>query len=41
MRILLMCEGTNEEVILNILLDNNLLIFTRDELIGLKPYHIR
>lgn len=41
MRILLMCEGQNEEAILNILLDNNLLIFTRDDLIGLKPYAIR
>ena len=41
MRILLMCEGQNEETILNILLDNDLLIFTRDDLIGLKPYAIR
>lgn len=41
MRILLMCEGKNEEVILNILLDNNMLKFTRDDLIGLKPYAVR
>lgn len=41
MRILLMCEGKNEEAILNILLDNDLLVFTRDDLIGLKPYAIR
>lgn len=41
MRILLMCEGQNEEAILNILLDNDLLVFTRDELIGLKSYAIR
>lgn len=41
MRILLMCEGQNEEAILNILLDNDLLTFTRDDLIGLKVYTIR
>lgn len=41
MRILLMCESKNEEAILNILLDNDLLVFKRDELIGLKPYAIR
>lgn len=36
-----MCEGANEEEIINILLDNNKLKFTRDDLIGRKPYHIR
>lgn len=41
MRILLMCEGTNEEVLLNILLDSNALCFTRDDLIGRRPYPIR
>lgn len=41
MRILLMCEGQNEEVLLNLLLDANALCFTRDDLIGRRPYHIR
>lgn len=41
MRILLMCEGPNEETMLNLLLDANALCFTRDDLIGRKPYHIR
>lgn len=41
MRILLMCEGQNEEVILNNLLDAEALCFTRDELIGRRPYPIR
>lgn len=41
MRILLMCEGTNEEVLLNKLLDNDALNFTRDDLIGRRPYPIR
>ena len=34
MRILLMCEGQNEEVLLNHLLDVDALCFTRDDLIG-------
>ena len=33
MRILLMCEGLNEKVLLNCLLDANALKFTRDDLI--------
>lgn len=41
MRILLMCEGPNEEVLLNCLLDANALKFTRDDLIGRRPYKIR
>ena len=41
MRILLMCEGLNEEVLLNCLLDANALKFTRDDLIGRRPYPIR
>lgn len=41
MRILLMCEGQNEEVILNLLLDYDALNFTRDDLIGRRPYPIR
>ena len=41
MRILLMCEGQNEEVLLNYLLDADALCFTRDDLIGRRPYPIR
>lgn len=41
MKILLMCEGQNEEVLLNILLDNNALVINRDDLIGRRPYPIR
>lgn len=41
MRILLMCEGQNEEVILNLLLDYDAFRFTRDDLIGRRPYPIR
>ncbi len=41
MRILLMCEGQNEEVLLNLLLDANALCFTRNDLIGRRPYPIR
>lgn len=41
MRILLMCEGQNEEVLLNLLLDFDAFCFTRDDLIGRRPYPIR
>ena len=41
MRILLMCEGQNEEVLLNLLLDADKLCINRDDLIGRRPYPIR
>ena len=41
MRYLIMCEGTNEEKLVELLLDNNKLKIKRSELIGLKPYNIR
>lgn len=41
MRILLMCEGQNEETLLNLLLDDEALTFNRDDLIGRRPYPIR
>ena len=41
MRILLMCEGQNEEVLLNCLLNVDALKFTRDDLIGRWAYPIR
>ena len=40
MRILLMCEGTNEETLISALLDANAFKFTKDDLIGLKLYRI-
>ena len=36
-----MCEGKNEETIMELLLDNNKLNFTRNDLIGLKPFNVR
>lgn len=36
-----MCEGANEEKLLELLLDNNKLKITRDDLIGRRPYHVR
>ena len=36
-----MCEGSNELAVVNILLENNALIFTEDDLLGLTPYHAR
>ena len=41
MRYLIMCEGTNEEKLVELLIDNNKLKIKRSELIGLKPYNIR
>lgn len=41
MRILVMCEGPNEEVLLNSLLKANALKFTEDDLIGRRVYPIR
>lgn len=41
MKYLLMCEGKNEEALVNLLIDNNKLILTREDLIGRKPYNIR
>ena len=41
MKILLMCEGANEEKLLELLLDESKLKFTRDDLIGLKPFNVR
>lgn len=41
MRILVLCEGSDEQTIINILLDNNKLKFNRDSLIGQRVYHAR
>ena len=40
-KLLIMCEGPNEKEIVNILLANNCLKFTEDDLLGLTPYHAR
>ena len=41
MKRLIMCEGSNELEIMKILLENDALIFTEDDLLGLTPYHAR
>ena len=41
MKILIMCEGPNELKIVNLLLDNNKLKFTRDDLLDMRPFHAR
>ncbi len=40
-KVLIMCEGPNELAIIRILLENRLLIFSEDDLLGLTPYHAR
>ena len=41
MKYLFLCEGPNERTIINLLLDAKKLKITRDDLIGLGPYHAR
>jgi acetyltransferase, GNAT family len=41
MKILIMCEGPNELAIINLLLDNGKLRFSRDELLDMRPFHAR
>lgn len=41
MKYLVLCEGANEEVIFNLLLDSNKLKIKRDDLLGLRSYSIR
>lgn len=41
MKRLIMCEGPNELEIMRILLENDALVFTEDDLLGLTPYHAR
>ena len=40
-KLLIMCEGPNEKEIINILLKNDCLKFTEDNLLCLTPYHAR
>ena len=37
-KLLILCEGPNELVIINLLLDNNKLKFTRDDLLDLVHF---
>lgn len=41
MKYLIMCEGPNEREIIRLLLENNRLVFTEDELLNLVPYFAR
>ena len=41
MKYLIMCEGPNELEVIRILLENNKLIFSEDDLLNLVPYHAR
>lgn len=41
MKLLIMCEGPNELKIINMLLENEKLVFSSDDLLGLVPYHAR
>lgn len=41
MKYLIMCEGPNEKAVIDLLLDADKLKYTRDDLLGLTPYHAR
>ena len=41
MKLLVMCEGANEKAIMDILLENQQLSFTPDDLLGLVTFHAR
>lgn len=41
MKYLIMCEGPNELEIVRMLLEDDKLIFTKDDLLNLVPYHAR
>ena len=41
MKYLIMCEGSNELAVINILLQNDLLTIKEDDLLGLKAFHAR
>lgn len=41
MKYLIMCEGTDELAVINILLNNDMLKISRDDLIGLQAYQAR
>ena len=41
MKRLIMCEGPNELTLINILLENDALVSSEDDLLGLMAYHSR
>ena len=41
MKRLIMCEGPNVLTLINILLENDVLVFSEDDLLGLAAYHAR
>ena len=41
MKRLIMCECPNELTLINILLENDALVFSEDDLLGLTAYHAR
>ena len=41
MKLLIMCEGPNELEVIRMLLEENKLVFSEDDLLGLVPYHAR
>jgi hypothetical protein len=41
MRVLVMCEGPNELEIIQMLLEGGFLIFSEDDLLGLRPYYAK
>lgn len=41
MKLLVMCEGPNELAIINMLLNENRLIFSNEDLLNLVPFHAR
>lgn len=41
MKLLIMCEGPNELEIIRMLIEQDKLIFSEDDLLGLVPYHAR
>lgn len=41
MKILIMCEGSNELKVINMLLDADKLRFTRDDILDMRPFHAR
>lgn len=41
MKYLILCEGSNEKTIINLLLDANKLKLKRNDLVGLTPYNVR
>ena len=41
MKILIMCEGPNELAVIKILLKHNVLTFTENDLLDMRPFHAR